>query len=110
MFVLSQSDAYKWPVTVSTPVDGGKFQNHTFTAVFKRLTQTRIQEIASAEGQTDKDIAREVVTGFEDINDADGTAIPFTSSTLERLLDAPGVASAIVHAFMASLTGAKRKN
>lgn len=112
MFVISQSDTYTWPVKVEVPTDGGKWENHTFDGVFKRIPQSRMEEIRkAAEGSIqDMDLARELLAGWAGVTDSEGNEVPFTEATRDRLLDIPAVATSIVRAFIASLQGAKRKN
>lgn len=121
-FVLKQSDTYTWPITLILPVDGGRREKHTFDGEFKRLPQTRINEIVRQaramergrlnedEGLEDQDAAREVLTGWSGVVDDDGKEIPFSSGTLAQLLEIPTVAGQIVRAWFESLEVAKRKN
>lgn len=111
-FVLKQSDSYSWPVTVEYPIDGGRFQKNNFDAQFKRLSQTRIEEImADAVNGDLKDVsvANELLTGWAGITD-DGNDIPYSEKTKAELLDMPLVAASIVKAWMESLAGARKKN
>lgn len=113
MFVISQKSTYSWPVTVEFPTDGGKTERQTFDAEFKRTTQTRINEIRALieKGEiTDIELAREVLVGWEGVNDANSEVVPFTERSRDQLLDVPLVSSAVVMAWLSSLTGIKRKN
>lgn len=113
MFVLSQSASYKWPVSVEFPVDGGKVEKQTFDAEFKRLSQSRIEEIrksVSADELNDRDFAREILIGWAGIVDGSGESVPFSESARDALLDVPLVSSAVVIAYMNSLAGVRRKN
>jgi hypothetical protein len=113
MFVISQKSTYSWPVSVEFPIDGGKTDRQTFDAEFKRMTQTRINEIRELieKNQTsDTELAREVLVGWEGVNDANNDAVPFTERSRDQLLDVPLVAGAVVMAWLGSLTGIKRKN
>jgi hypothetical protein len=112
-FVLKQSDSYVWPVTVEIPVDGGRHDKQTFDAEFKRLPQHRNNAIVdeAREGSiTDQDLCDEILIGWSGINDEDGKPLPFSDKMKTQLLDIPGVAAAIVFAYISSLQGAKRKN
>ncbi len=104
MFTLKLTDTYKWPVKFSVPVDG-KHQTAQFTAVFKRLSQTELENLTKTEGITDLRMAVDVTAGVEDIQDESGNAVG-----LNTLLDIPGAATALVVAYMDSVTGAPRKN
>lgn len=113
MFVISQKSTYTWPVSVEFPGDGGKTEKQTFDAEFKRMTQTRINEIRGLIERneiTDTELAAEVLTGWAGVNDASGDAVPFSESARTQLLDIPLVAAAVVMAWLGSLTGVKRKN
>lgn len=112
MFVLSQSNSYKWPVSVEFPVDGGKTEKQTFDAELKRVNQSRIDEITNApEGSiSNRDFAAEILIGWSGIFDAKGDPVPFSEGAKDTLLDVPLVSSAICKAFFESLAGVRRKN
>ena len=85
----------------------------TFDAEFKRLPQSRIEQVierSNTDTIKDAEFAREVITGWQGVTDAKGADVPYSNEALSKLLDVPLVAGAIVQAFFASLTGAKRKN
>jgi hypothetical protein len=35
MFIINQSETYKWPVKISSPIDGGKYQEQELILEFK---------------------------------------------------------------------------
>lgn len=121
-FVLKQSSTYTWPITLVLPVDGGRREKHTFDGEFRRLPQTRINEIVRIarlqergkldedEELRDQDAAKEVLAGWRNVVDDDGEEIPFSDSKLNELLEIPTVAGQIVRAWFESLEVAKRKN
>lgn len=121
-FVLKQSNTYTWPVALVLPVDGGRRDKHTFEGEFRRLPQTRINQIvrlarASERGRLnddeellDQDAARELIAGWSGVVDDDGKEIPFSDSALAQLLEIPTVAGQIVRAWFESIDTAKRKN
>lgn len=120
-FVLKQSASYTWPVPLLIPVDGGRREKHSFDAEFKRLPQSRINEIIKlaralelgrAEDETldDKTAAREVLIGWSGITNDDGKDIPFSESALDQLLEIPTVAGQIIKAWFGSMDVAKRGN
>ncbi len=112
MFKIASSETYSWPVTVSVPTDGGLLKAHTFTVQFKRIPQSRIEEIAAGpRGVSDREYAREFVAGWgSDVLDEQDVPVPFSVPALTQFLDIPGMATAIVLAYFESVTGAKRKN
>ena len=121
-FVLKQSNTYTWPVALVLPVDGGRRDKHTCDGEFKRLPQTRINQIvrlarASERGRLnddeellDQDAAKELLAGWSGVVDDDGKEIPFSDSALAQLLEIPTVAGQIVRAWFESIDTAKRKN
>jgi len=124
-FVLSQSQSYSWPVVIRLPADGGKREKASFDAVFKRLPQSRINEIqqqvqqrmrAAEQGEdldngvTDQSIADEILMGWSGIVDGDGDEVPYSEGAKAELLDVPMVAGALIGAYFESLVEQKRKN
>lgn len=112
MFKIAQSAEYTWPVTVDVPTDGGRSEKSTFDARFKRLTQTRMDEIRKSISNAeinDADLAREVLVGWAGVVD-DGGDVPYSEAARDRLLDIPMVSAAVVMALLGSLSGARRKN
>lgn len=112
MFKITQQPTYSWPVTVELPTDGGKVEKATFDAEFKRLTQSRVDEIRMAVERNemrDVDLAREAMVGWSGVVDGDGP-VPYSESARDQLLEIPMVSSAIVTALLGSLAGARRKN
>ena len=114
MFVITQSETYSWPVEVKVPIDNGRFETQKFDAVFKRVSQSRLQEITKQSDTdspvSDIDFAREVLRGWKGITDANGEDVPYSETMRDELLNIPRVAYSIVIAFNESLSGAKRKN
>jgi hypothetical protein len=124
-FVLKQSDSYTWPVSIKLPANGGKRERQTFDAEFKRLPQSRINEIQrevqlrvnaaergedSGEGVSDQSIAAEILVGWDGIIDGDGEPVPFSNAFKAQLLDVPMMAGSLVAAYFESLVEQKRKN
>jgi hypothetical protein len=121
-FVLSKSATYTWPVRISLATDGGKQTVETFDAEFRRLPQSRINEIvrqarAAERGRgddedqiEDQDAAREIIAGWDGVTADDGKEIPFSEAALAQLLEIPTVAGQIVKAWFESLKEGKRKN
>jgi len=117
-FVLKQSDTYVWPVTFDVPVDGGRHERQTFDGEFKRLPQSKIgpmvAELQKLEDLGDlerfTEIAADLLVGWSGINDDNGKEVPFSQKALERLLEVPFLAVAVLKAYMDSIKGAKRKN
>jgi hypothetical protein len=120
-FVLKQKDSYTWPVPLLLPGDGGRREKNTFDAEFKRLPQSRLNEIgrvarAVEKGEAPEDemdaqtLAREMLIGWSGIVDDAGKDVPFSEAALAQLLEIPSVATQIVRAFYEGYEDAKRKN
>ncbi len=120
-FVLKQTASYTWPVPLLIPVDGGRREKYSFDAEFKRLPQSRINEIiklaralevgrADDEMLDDKTAAREILIGWSGITDDNGKDVPFSESALDQLLEIPTVAGQIIRAWFNSMDVAKRGN
>jgi hypothetical protein len=121
-FVLKQSATYTWPITLIIPMDGGRRDKHTFDGEFRRLPQSRINEVirlarAAERGRLnddeeflDQDAAKEILAGWSGVVDDDAKEIPYSENALAQLLDIPTVAGQIVRAWFDSLDVAKRKN
>ena len=122
MFVLKQTASYTWPVPLLIPVSGGRREKHSFDAEFKRLPQSRINEIAKLARATelgrasedelldDKTAAREILIGWSGITDDSGKEVPFSEAALSQLLEIPTIAGQIIKAWFESMEVAKRKN
>lgn len=120
-FVLKQSASYTWPVPLLIPVDGGRREKHSFDAEFKRLPQSRINEIiklaralevgrGDEETLDDKTAAKEILIGWSGITDDNAKDVPFSESALDQLLEIPTVAGQIIKAWFNSMDVAKRGN
>lgn len=110
-FVIKQSDSYAWPVTLEVPGDG-RHEKFTFDVEFKRVGQTRINELVKGgtEGLiSDRQTCEELVVGWKGVSDDNGD-LAFSQKALASVLDIAGVERAIVVAWIESLSGAKRKN
>jgi len=124
-FVLKQSDSYTWPVSIRLPANGGKRERQTFDAEFKRLPQSRINEIQEevqkrikaverneqpADEISDVSIADEILVGWDGIVDGDGEAVPYSKAAKAQLLEVPMLAGALITTYFESLAEQKQKN
>ena len=121
-FVLKQKATFTWPVTIVLPIDGGHKEKSTFDCEFKRLPQSRINEIIKVarlmevdaideeERLEDQGAAKEILCGWSGVVDDKGNDIKFSEAKLNELLEIPTVASQIVKAWFLSLEVSKRKN
>jgi len=112
MFVLKKRDSYSWPVKFRIAVDG-RYEDHKFTAEFKRLPQDRLDQVFGSNRKadiSDDAFVREILIGWSDISDESGDALPFNGDNVATLLLVPGVRTAIIKAYFDSIAGIAEKN
>ena len=97
----------KWPVTISSPADGGKWWYETYTGTFKKVGIKQIEELAD---KGDPQLIREVLEGWKDIKDEDGNEIPFSLEELDLFLDDVNFIKGTVQAIIEMQKGASEKN
>jgi hypothetical protein len=114
MFVIAQAATYTVPVKVFIPSNKGKATAHTFTAEFRRLPMSEIEEMNAKLKEktlTDTQLLQDVMVGWgDDVQDADGNPLPFNERNFEALLDVFPTRGTLVQAFMESLNTAAAKN
>lgn len=111
-FVIKQSDSYFWPVQVELPTNGGRYEKHTFDAEFKRIPQSRIEEIMQgvvASAINDHDVVVEVLCGWKGVTDG-SDELPWSQANRDLLTEIPLVSASIIKAWMESLAGGRKKN
>lgn len=123
--VLQQSPTFTWPITVRETQDGGRYRTHTFEAVFKRLPQSRMDEIQleyqrikswAANDEVisslpTREIAAEILAGWSGIFEPDNTTqIPYSEAAKAQLLEIATVADVLVTTYIESTEKAKAKN
>lgn len=123
-FVLEQSPTFSWPITIREVQDGGRHRTHQFEAVFRRLNQSRMEEVqlqfqrmkaaAAADLPLDaiptRDIAAEILAGWKGITDAQGEEVPFSETAKAQLLEVATVADVLVQTFFEAHEKARAKN
>lgn len=121
-FEIDKGDTYEWVVSLGEP-DRRTHRAETFTAVFRRLTQPRINEInelirlrmvaaqagESTEGMIDDiDVADEVLAGWSGIT-AGGEPVEFSEALKQDLIRRSQFAAAVVMAWNESIIGGRKK-
>jgi hypothetical protein len=124
-FVLEQSPTFSWPITIRERVDAGRYRSHSFEAVFKRLPQSRLEELAISFQQMrhavkndelisqipTREVAAEILVGWSGITEPDNTTqIPYSEETKAQLLEVETVAEMLVQTYIESIEKAKSKN
>ena len=120
-FVLSSTDTYPLPVSISTPdLDRpGRFRRQSFDAVFRRLPRSRLAELgevlsstpatADSADATVRSLVEEVLVGWRGILDDNGEDVPFSAQLLDELLERHDVIQGILDAFAESVRGEKAR-
>ncbi|MGH6879278.1 hypothetical protein [Hypericibacter sp.] len=109
MFVLDAKRIVKWPVDVDQPVDGGGTETRQFTAHFQLLPQSEIDAVFAGNG-TDATLLNQVLVGWGGITIEDGGEIRFDEIRRAALVDIPYVRRGLMRAYIACISGVKRKN
>jgi hypothetical protein len=112
-FKIATNPTYTAQVKVDIPSDNGKTVPKAFGAVFKRLSQSELDGVSdrlAAKELTDSGLIDEVMVGWSDVQDEDGTVLEFNDKNLAALLDVFPVRPTLVKTFFASIAGAKTKN
>lgn len=115
MFKIASKPTFKWPVKFKVIGDNGKYESVSFTAEFNRLNQTEIQDLLDklkdeSADYNDVKLCREVMVGFEGVQDEDGQTLDYDDTARDMVLDVPGAASNIARTFFEALGGAREKN
>lgn len=118
MFKIELPERVKWPVKIPVGEDGGTVRQLKMTAYFKVLPQDRLDEITRGKvadallgaGDTDGDLLREVLVGFDDVGDAEGAPLEFSDEVRDQLINITTARTALIQAYMACIQGRAAKN
>jgi hypothetical protein len=106
-FKLAQSETYQHEIKFQVLGETGKPEKHHFKATFQRHTNDELEELRRVPGF---DVMRQVVKGWSGILDEDGASVPFSEDNLNRLLQIPGAAHALIKGYWDSTVLAPEKN
>lgn len=130
MFTLITDPAeqkYKTPIVVQMRDESGQKKKVTFSAWFRRLTQTEMDDLndrliasrkAAMEGEDadqskkikDAEIVHEVMVGWEGVKDENGMDVPFNAENLDKLMDVNPVRPTLAKAFFDTINDSGAKN
>ncbi|NQV83921.1 MAG: hypothetical protein HQ494_08890 [Rhodospirillales bacterium] len=121
MFKIADDYVYTWPVTIRKPVDGGKFQEETFTAKFKFLDQDKIDELTGKDSDVlieslsavnnDIKFLKECFVGWgDDVHGDDDKPLSYSEATRDRLIKIRYVRLPLLRAYFDSASGIATKN
>jgi len=102
MFVISQAVSARLPVTVQQFDTAGRLQQHQFPVDIKRLSQQQWDalfahhQVTGENGQTvsenlqaNASLLAEAITGWDEVNDAQGLPVAYSASIMRELLLGP---------------------
>lgn len=112
MFRIQETQEYDWPVDIQVPVDGGAFTRRRFTARFRVMDKDRYDELLENPAEMEEGVLREVLVGWADgeIQSAAGDTLDWSPENRDRLLKIPYVRTAVMTAYVDSISGRKPKN
>lgn len=111
--IASANQTYSTSVRVDVPTDGGKNKTHVFKAIFKRVSQSELDNIherIQEKTLTDAGLINEVMVGWDDVADEHGQKVEFNPDNLSALLDMYPTRPTIVQTFFTTINNAVRKN
>jgi hypothetical protein len=123
MFEIDKGDSYEWDVEIQEPTSEGH-KTETFTALFNRISQPRIDElnekvrqrmIAARAGEPvdgmidDMQIADEVFAGWTAGMLKNGAPVEYTPALKKKLLARSAFAAAIVRAWNDAIGYGRKK-
>jgi hypothetical protein len=113
MFVLDAGDSFLWPVKGTRPGEKS-VEKFAFRARFKRLPIDEIKALHKRlmEGTSDdQDLMREVLVGWEDVGNTDGTEpLAFSANGREAMISDHWILRALISAWNEAQNLGKEKN
>lgn len=108
------SPTYAWPVPVTFVQGDGSQLTMTFTAIFKRFSQSELaaqRKSWDANATPDREAIADILVGWgQDMQNANGEPMPFTPENLAAVLDLQPMEAAIIKAWRLSLAEGARGN
>jgi len=98
-FVRKKVNSYPWPVVVKRPSEKnpGEFETSEFLITFKRLSQAQLNDFQESSDQ--KKALLEIVLGWSEILEEDGTEVPFSKATLREFSEDVDFITAVFKAY-----------
>ncbi|NBS69049.1 hypothetical protein EBT31_09065 [bacterium] len=106
-FVRKKVKAFKWPVTIEEPADGGTFDSSTFDITFKRLGRKEFSKLSE---KGDLPLLKSIVLDWNGITNEDDTTVPFSIEALTEFADDPYWVRGVLKAYTETFDGAKQGN
>jgi hypothetical protein len=109
MFKLAESPQFTHVITVQHPVDGG-FDTSTLRVTYRVLGESRFADVNLDERVSSTEFLREVLVGFDDVQDANGQPLPFNDRTRDALIDVPFMRVALAKGYFEAVYKAQLGN
>ena len=108
-FVRKKNKNFKWPVVVREPseTNAGEYAENEFIAIFARLTRSEYAKLGEKE---ELESLKQILKGWEGLNEEDGTPVKYSTSNLKALLEDPFWTTAVLDSYGKSLEESKLKN
>lgn len=113
MYQLKTNPIFTATVTIPSFAEDGAPQDETFTAIFRRAGQAEIDQITTRIGDgtlDDAALVRQLLAGWREVMDQDGTPLAHTPENLDRLLDVVPIRSRLVRAYFDAHRSLLEKN
>lgn len=107
-FKLAVPDVLHVPVAGSYSAEDGAKVKFDFVLLCKRLNQTEISEVMKNQDESVLEFLQKVSTGWAEVLDDSGDALPFSADNLNAVLEQPGMSALCFGAYMAEI-GVKSK-
>lgn len=112
-FKLAVAPFFWQAVSVALIGDLGATITGEFTAKFKRPTQTEVEDLIDrvTKGEVkDQEVIDAWLLGWQDLEDENGTPMPFTPDNVVKVCAVLGMRSAIVQTFLGNYFAMPEKN
>ena len=106
-FKIAKTPTFTALVTVETPNTKGGHDLSKFSAIFRRVDNSKLDELR---GLKQREVQDRVLVGWEDFLDDDNQPVDFNADTLSALLDVPEALYGLTLAFWGSVVKAREKN
>lgn len=103
MFTLEETYYFDQRVTASARLPNGSYMTEEFMASFRVVRRSEVLEIFKQRGDREGALLRSALVGWDGVQDAQGTPMPFSEENRDRLLEIPFIAAAIHTAYLAGL-------
>jgi len=109
MFKIDQNPTFTRRVEIKVPADGGH-ERQDFNVTFRALPDAEIEAFDMRTTVGEREFLSAAVTHFDDVEDEDGKALPYSDSLRDRLIGLAYVRVALINAYTAAMIGARVKN